>query len=146
VLTNPFSILQVHKQAFTNTSPKSYMRIVSEIGFQRLFTLGLVPSLARNVLLSAGFLPGFLGHDYSPLSIGYALGGILLSHPFEVSRVILQHNGAKSGMFGDSQGVLRGLYASEGLAGLYRGAVPRTIHLLPTIMTLSTLQRSISFE
>ena len=122
------------------------MKIASEIGPQRLFTLGLVPSFARNVLVSAGFLPGFLGHDYSPLSVVYALGGILLSHPFEVSRVILQHNGAKSGMFGDSLGVLRGLYASEGLAGLYRGAVPRTIHLLPTIVTLSALQRSRSFE
>jgi hypothetical protein len=144
VLANPFSILQVHKQAFTNSTPKSYYQIFSEVGPQRLFTLGLVPSLARNILVSAGFLPGFLGHEYSPLSVVYALGGILLSHPFEVSRVILQHNG--KGMFGDSLGVLRGLYASEGIAGLYRGAVPRTIHLLPTIVTLSALQRSRQFE
>ena len=132
----------VHKQAFTNAATKSYFNIANEIGYHRLFTLGLVPSLGRNILVSAGFLPGFLGHEYSPLNVIYALGGILLSHPFEVARVIIQYNGAKSGMFGDSLGVLRGLYASEGIAGLYRGAVPRSIHLLPTIVTLSALQRA----
>jgi hypothetical protein len=142
VIANPFSILMVHKQAFTNAASKSYMQIANDIGYHRLFTLGLVPSLGRNILVSAGFLPGFLGQEYSPLNVIYALGGILLSHPFEVARVILQHNGASSGMFGDSLGVLRGLYSAEGIAGLYRGAVPRSIHLLPTIVTLSALQRS----
>jgi hypothetical protein len=107
-----------------------------------MFTLGLIPSIARNIFVCAGFVPSFLGQSYSPISVGYALGGILLSHPFEVARVILQHNGASSGMFGDSLRVLRGLYAQEGIAGLYRGAVPRTIHLLPTIVTLSALQRA----
>jgi len=43
-------------------------------------------------------------------------------------------------MFGDAIGVLNGLYASEGLAGLYRGAVPRTLHLLPTIASFSAMQ------
>ncbi len=146
VLHNPFSILQVHKQAFNSSATKTYSQIISEVGPQRLFTLGLIPSLSRNILVSAGFLPGFLGHEYSPLSVMYALGGILLSHPFEVSRVILQYNGAKSGMFGDSLSVMRSLYNAEGIAGLYRGAIPRTIHLLPTIVTLSALQRSRSSE
>ena len=37
---------------------------------------------------------------------------------------------------------MRGLYANEGVAGLYRGAIPRTIHLLPTVVTLAAIQRS----
>ncbi len=45
-------------------------------------------------------------------------------------------------MFGDSLKVLRGLYTSEGIAGLYRGSVPRTIHLLPTLVTLTSIQRA----
>lgn len=148
VVANPFSILQVNKQAFHNSQTKSYSQIISEVGPARMFTLGLIPSLARNVLVCAGFVPSFLGQSYSAISVAYALGGILLSHPFEVARVILQHNnnGAKAGMFGDSLRVMRGLYATEGIAGLYRGAVPRTIHLLPTIVTLSALQRANSFE
>jgi hypothetical protein len=140
VLLNPFSILQVHKQAFHNNVTKSYSQIANEVGVGRMFTLGLIPSVARNVLVCAGFVPSFLGQSYSAVSVAYALGGILLSHPFEVARVILQHNG--QGMCGESMKVLRGLYAQEGIAGIYRGAVPRTIHLLPTIVTLSALQRS----
>ena len=80
------------------------------------------------------------------MSVTYAIGGILLSHPFEVARVILQHNGASSGMFGNSWRVMRGLYNTEGLTALYRGVVPRTIHLLPTIVTLSALQRAQEME
>jgi Mitochondrial carrier protein len=145
-LVNPFSILQVHKQAFHNSLTKSYRDIITEVGLPRMFTLGLIPSLARNVLVCAGFVPSFLGQHYSPISVAYAVGGILLSHPFEVARVIIQHNGATQGMFGDSLRIMRGLYSSEGIAGLYRGAVPRTIHLLPTIVTLASLQRAYASE
>jgi len=89
IACNPFSILQVHKQSFHNSVTKSYRQIISEVGPARMLTLGLIPSLARNVLVCAGFVPSFLGQSYSPISVVYALGGILLSHPFEVARVIL---------------------------------------------------------
>jgi hypothetical protein len=46
-------------------------------------------------------------------------------------------------MFGNTTQILRGLYSSEGIAGLYRGVVPRTIHQLPTLMSLIYLQRAI---
>jgi hypothetical protein len=108
-----------------------------------MFTLGLIPSIGRNFLILAGLIPTLLGNNGTLITAGYALGGILLSHPFEVARVIVQHKGAGAGMFGDSLQVLRGLYSSEGIAGLYRGAVPRTIHQLPTLMSLIYLQRAI---
>lgn len=104
----------------------------------KLFTLGLIPMVGRNFLMTFGYLPTMLGQTYSPMNLLYVLGGILLSHPFEVARVIIQYNGATTkGMFGDFRGVLRGLYASEGIAGLYRGAVPRALYLLPAVITLS---------
>jgi len=37
--------------------------------------------------------------------------------------------------------VIRGLYATEGLVGIYRGAVPRTLYLVPTFLTLSAIQK-----
>jgi len=45
-------------------------------------------------------------------------------------------------MCGDSIKVIRGLYATDGIAGLYRGVVPRTIHILPTIVTLTSLHKA----
>ena len=137
---NPFSILQVHKQVFHNNQTKTYSQILNTVGVSRLFTLGLIPSLVRNFVLCAGFYPSFFDRAYSPTSLLFAVGGVWLSHPFEVARVILQHNGSSNGLFGNSRKVLRGLYNQEGVAGLYRGVVPRTIHLVPTILTVSALQ------
>jgi Mitochondrial carrier protein len=142
ILSNPLSIMQVHKQAFHNNQTKSYNQIVKEVGFSRMFTLGLIPSLVRNFLLVTGFIPSFIGQYQTPITVLYALGGILLSHPFEVARTLIQYNGAKSGMCGDSIKVIRGLYATDGIAGLYRGVVPRTIHILPTIVTLTSLHKA----
>jgi hypothetical protein len=58
-----------------------------------MFSLGLIPVLNRNIFVTAGLVPSYLGQAYSPLAFIYALGGILMSHPFEVARVIIQHNG-----------------------------------------------------
>jgi len=104
-----------------------------------MFTLGLIPTFARNFLLCLGFIPSFVGQDATALQTAYALGGILLSHPFEVARVTLQYHGSKSGVWGDSWNCIRGLYSSDGVVGLYRGVVPRTIHLLPTLITLTSI-------
>jgi hypothetical protein len=107
-----------------------------------MFTLGLAPSINKNILLGSGFIPTFLGQSHSGIALAYALGGILLSHPFEVARVIIQNNGAASGMFGDGMAVMRGLYATEGLAGLYRGVVPRTFYILPTLVGVSAFTKT----
>jgi hypothetical protein len=56
-----------------------------------MFTLGLIPSICRNFFLTAGLIPSLLGNNNTLITLGYALGGIVLSHPFEVARVIIQH-------------------------------------------------------
>ena len=70
------------------------------------------------------------------MSTIWALGGILVSHPFEVARVMLQYQD-KSSLFGSSLKIIRGIYATEGLTGLYRGAVARTLFVLPTIVSVA---------
>jgi Mitochondrial carrier protein len=62
----------------------------------------------------------------------FAMGAILVSHPFEVARVLIVNNGE-----GSVGATLKSLYQVEGVAGLYRGFVPRSIHLLPALMTLN---------
>lgn len=60
------------------------------------------------------------------------MGAILISHPFEVARVLIVNNGE-----GRLDATLKSLYQNEGVAGLYRGFIPRTIHMLPALMTLN---------
>lgn len=131
----------MHKQVIQNAPTKTYRQVASEVGYSRLFTLGLIPSFNRNLLLGLAYAPVLIGNTSTPVALIYALGGILLSHPFEVARVIIQHGGASQGRFGDSLNILKSLWRSEGLAGLYRGVTPRTLNLLPAVITVSQMSR-----
>ena len=62
------------------------------------------------------------------------MGAILLSHPFEVARVLIV-NGETNHITGRTIATLRTLYQNEGVAGLYKGFIPRAIHVLPVLMT-----------
>ena len=67
----------------------------------------------------------------------FSLAGVMLSHPFEVARVIIQHNGAQSGVKVESaRKIIRSIYAQEGVAGLYRGVVPRALAVTPVIVAV----------
>lgn len=39
--------------------------------------------------MMTAFLPRTLGNDWVPMDAGFALGAVLLSHPFEVARVLI---------------------------------------------------------
>jgi hypothetical protein len=106
----------------------------------RVFTLGLIPTLLRNSVLFLGIAPALNGIDYTPVSVLYGLGGILLSHPFEIARVQMQYLD-KTSTFGSSTKIIKGVFAIEGLGGLYRGAVPRVLNILPTIVSTAAFQR-----
>ena len=69
------------------------------------------------------------------MHLTFATGAILASHPFEVARVLIV-NGEKSHITGRTIATLRTLYQNEGVAGLYKGFIPRAIHMLPVIMTI----------
>ena len=116
-------------------APISYKQIAFGNGVSGLFklvTLGATAHIFRNFALSLALVPREYGSDYEPVQALFALGAILVSHPFEVARVLIVNNGS-----GKLDATLKSLYASEGIAGLYRGFVPRTIHMLPALMTLN---------
>ena len=104
----------------------------------RLFTLGLIPTLMKNSLMALGFVPQSLGFSYMPLNFLYCAGAVIVSHPFELARVMVQYD-KTSGLFGSSWKTITSVYAHEGLTGLFRGLIPRTIHTLPVLMTTSAL-------
>ena len=64
----------------------------------------------------------------------FALTALLASHPFEVARVLIVNHES-----GELRATLRSLWQSEGLVGLYRGFVPRALHLIPLAVGASVL-------
>ena len=101
-------------------------------GLIKLFTLGASAHIFRNFALSLALIPREYGSSYEPVQALYALGALLISHPFEVARVLIVNNGS-----GRLDSTIKSLYANEGIAGLYRGFIPRSIHLLPGLITLN---------
>ena len=83
--------------------------------------------------------------DYEPAQFLFGLGALLVSHPFEVARVLIV-NGEKSRPIGSTVATLQSLYAAEGIAGLYKGYIPRTIHQLPILMGLGYVVTRPSFD
>lgn len=108
---------------------------MNEKSIIRPFTVGILPTLLRNCILALGIQPAINGFTQTSVAFLYALGGILLSHPFEVARVHIQTQKANN-HFGETFKMMRGIYAIEGLGGLYRGAVPRAISILPLISSI----------
>lgn len=117
----------------------TYMGALKEVARKnplRVFTLGIIPLSIRNMFVCSAMVPSWYGLNYLPVTVAWALGGIILSHPFEVARVMIQYQ-EKNAMFGQSWKIIRGIFATEGLAGLYRGTVPRTLFTLPTLVSVA---------
>jgi len=81
------------------------------------------------------FLPKTLGNEWLPMDAAFAFGAILVSHPFEVARVLIVCQ-EKNRMVGSTLSTLQSLYGAEGIAGLYRGFIPRAIHSFPLLFTI----------
>jgi hypothetical protein len=65
----------------------------------RLFTLGVVPNVIRSTLLTFAYVPAHYGFTYWPTQFLFAVGAVLISHPFEVARILIQ-NGQVNKTFG----------------------------------------------
>ena len=104
----------------------------------RMTTLGSTAHVAKNAALSLTFMPKQYGVESQPVSALFIAGAIMLSHPFEVARVLIV-DGEKTHLTGNTLRTLKALYSNEGLAGLYRGFVPRAIHLFPVLMSANYL-------
>ena len=55
----------------------------------KLATLGFTAALSKNAILMTALLPKTLGNEWLPMDAAFTLGAILLSHPFEVARVLI---------------------------------------------------------
>lgn len=105
----------------------------------KLFTLGYTAALSRNAILMTAFLPRTMGNDWVPLDAAFAFGAVLVSHPFEVARVLIVCN-EKNRMIGSTIQTLQSVFANEGVAGLYKGLIPRTVHMFPLLFSLAACQ------
>lgn len=101
----------------------------------KLVTLGFTAALCRNAMLMTAFLPKTLGNEWLPMDAAFAMGAILISHPFEVARVLITCK-EQNRMVGSTFSTLQGMYNAEGVAGLYKGFIPRTIHMFPLLFSL----------
>ena len=101
----------------------------------KLITLGYTAALLRNACLMTVFLPRALGNEWLPMDAGFTFGAILLSHPFEVARVMIVCQ-EQTRMVGSTLSTLQSVFAAEGVAGLYKGFIPRTIHAFPCYFSL----------
>lgn len=146
-ITNPLNTLMTLRQAIPNASSGNfsapgYRQILADWGanLPKLVTLGYTAALLRNSLLMTAFLPRTLGNESIGVDAGFAFGAVLLSHPFEVARVLIVAQ-ERNRMIGSTMSTLHSLFAAEGVAGLYRGLIPRTIHTVPILFTAASVAR-----
>lgn len=140
-LAQPLNYLMTQRQVINSTSfaEPSYRQVLADVGANvpKLFTLGYTAALCRNAFLMTAFLPKTLGNEWMPLDGLFAMGAIIASHPFEVARVMIVCQ-EKNRMIGSTLSTLQSVYANEGVAGMYKGFVPRTIHLFPVLFFLAS--------
>ena len=138
-LSQPLNILMTQRQVINspNFADPSYGQIMKNWGanLPKLITLGYTSALARNALLMTAFLPKTMGNESMLVDMGFAFGAILASHPFEVARVLIVCQ-EQNRMIGSTLSTLQGVYAAEGVAGLFKGLTPRTIHTFPVLFSL----------
>ena len=125
-----------------SVSEPSYKQVISNWGanLPKLVTLGYTAALLRNSCLMTAFLPRAFGNESVLMDAGFAFGAILLSHPFEVARVLIVCQ-EQNRMIGSTLSTLQSVYAAEGVAGLYKGFIPRSIHAFPVLFSLVCAQK-----
>ena len=131
---NPFAVMQTKRQLVNNANlieVVAYRKVATDLGI-KLITLGATAHIMRNLAISVAFVPREAGNNDQAVHALYALGAVLLSHPFETARVMIVNNAS-----GNLMPTLRALYHSEGIAGLYRGFIPRAIHMMPPLMAVN---------
>ena len=133
---NFLTVMQTRRQIVcsqTIENPVSYAKMLSSpSAVMKLATLGVVPHILRNFSMSLALTPKEMGSKNEGLMGLYALGAALVSHPFEVARVMIVQ--AEQGK---TIATLRALFEAEGIAGLYRGFIPRAIHVIPAMMAVN---------
>ena len=132
-LLNPLFVMQTKMQivASEQVSQLSYAQVMKNLNVKMLY-LGVGANFCSNAAISAGFYPMWTGmNDYATHGIA-AVAGCIFSHPFEVARAMIVNNGSGNALL-----TLKDLFMAEGVSGLFRGFVPRTLTLAPAIAIFS---------
>ena len=131
IIQQPLLALATHKQVIQNElAPRTYMDIAMKSHAKLMFA-GVESLILRNLILMAGVTMTAEHNMRSDATAAMlAIGAITISHPFEVARVLSVAEGANIS-------VLSSLFLAEGIAGLFRGYVPRTIQLFPALLMLN---------
>ena len=138
-MSQPLSTPMTQRQAINtgNFAESSYASIRENFkatNIAKLVTLGFSAALLRNLCLLTAVLPKSQGNESLVVDAGFAAGAVLVSHPFEVARVLIVCQ-EKNRFMGSTFSTLQSLYGAEGIAGLYRGFVPRAVTLMPILFT-----------
>lgn len=88
-LLNPLEVMTVKRQVVQNNEI-SYANLWKSLNY-RMFTLGLGSFALKTAALLTGLIPGMQGSKDEASYALFAFGGVLLSHPFEVARVLIVH-------------------------------------------------------
>jgi hypothetical protein len=128
VLLNPFSIMNARKMIWGNDKP-IFLQL-SEVSMMRWFTLGVVPNALKWAFLATSQIPSWGGIQVGPAHLLSTVFAIVLSHPFEQARLMMQ-----SGLWkGTSFAYISRQWDRDGLNGLTKGFVPRTLAILPMML------------
>ena len=135
-MCNVFANMMTKKQLINSAAefetPASYMSMFKgPTAIARMVTLGFVPHVLRNLVMCIGCMPKGLGSNDELLMGVFATGAVLCSHPFEVARILMLKNDG-----GRMMPTLQSLYNVEGVAGLFKGFIPRSLLMVPTLVSL----------
>lgn len=107
--------------------------------------MGVVPTFMRNLLI-LGLIDQRVPDD-GVTNCLVGLTAVLVTHPFEVARVHMQYHGrTQTTLFGDLPGTYKTLYKADGVAGIFRGLIPRTIQMTPLIAAWSAYKHFAAYE
>jgi hypothetical protein len=126
----PLSVLQTQKKIMAiDYHMISYSRLWQQYGFNTMI-IGVDSLVLRNVFLMAPLISK--DHGFYT-AVAFTIGGIVASHPFEVSRILT---------VADPQNPLANvgsLFNAQGYEGIFRGLTPRMITLFPLVLAANML-------
>lgn len=130
VFANAATKRQLINSAAEFEAPQTYKSMFrTPAAIMSMITTGMVPHLIRNLVMCVGVMPKGIGSNDELFMGVFAAGAVAISHPFEVARILMVKNEG-----GRMMPTLKSLYQAEGVAGLYKGFIPRSIVMVPSLL------------
>ena len=154
-LYGPVELAAIHSQKLGLSSASTISHVLKTHGITSVWR-GVVPTAGREAIYTAGYLglapvftaklmrqPGWEESFFTSAVIGSCAAGVianLTSHPIDTAKTVVQADITAARYPGGTLQALRELYATEGLAGFYRGGLARTIRTCGAFFIVSTIR------